>query len=85
MKIYEVLYYDGWGNIPAYYLIDSAKGETPEQALKENLASITSKIRKLFDLNGNEISNSKIHESIYVLKETGLVSVRDLYPQTKQS
>jgi len=44
MKIYEVLYYDGWGNIPAYYLIDSAKGETPEQALKENLTSITSRL-----------------------------------------
>ncbi|MEW6215621.1 MAG: hypothetical protein AB1478_10555 [Nitrospirota bacterium] len=84
MKIYEVLYYDGWGHIPAYYLIDSAKGETPEHALKENLVRITSKVRKLFNLNGEEISDGKIHESIYVLKETGLVSVRDLCPQMKQ-
>jgi hypothetical protein len=76
--IYEVLFFDGWGDIPAYYLIDSVEGDTPEQALATNLERITLQIRRRFNLSDRDVSNRKIRETIYVLRENGLVSARDV-------
>ncbi|MBC7263717.1 MAG: hypothetical protein H5T64_05085 [Chloroflexi bacterium] len=76
--IYEVLFFDGWGTMPAYYLLDGVEGDTPEQALSENLKRITQRVRRQFDLDEDEVSDEKIQGTIYVLRENGLVSVRDV-------
>jgi hypothetical protein len=75
--VYEVLFFDRWGAIPAYYLIGSVEGNVPEQALSANLEQITQEIRRSFDLSEGEISDRQIQETIYVLRDNGLVSVRD--------
>ena len=76
--IYEVLFFDGWGTMPTYYLLDSVEGDTPEHALAATLERITQQIRRQFDLREDEVSDRKIQETIYVLRENGLVSVRDV-------
>ncbi|MEO0081077.1 MAG: hypothetical protein ABIL25_02145 [candidate division WOR-3 bacterium] len=35
--MYEILFCDGYQQPPVYYLIDGITGETPEQALKNDL------------------------------------------------
>ena len=73
---YEVLFYDGWGDMPAYYLLDGAEGDTPEQALAANLERITQEVREKFNLPEDWVSDEKIQETIYVLRENGLVPAR---------
>jgi hypothetical protein len=40
MSNYEVLFYNGWMDTPAYYLVSDVEGETPEQALAVNLDQV---------------------------------------------
>ncbi len=75
--IYEALYYDGWDMPPAYYLVGEVEGDTPEQALAANLERITQQIREQLNLS-DEVSDEDIQETIYVLRENGLLSVQDL-------
>jgi len=74
---YEVLFFDGWGGIPAYYLIDEVEGETPEQALMVNLDRITGQVRERLSLSENDMTDEKILQGIYVVRGRGLVSVSD--------
>ncbi len=74
--LYEVLFYDG--DIPAYYLLDGVEGDTPEQALAANLERITQEVRDRFNLQKDDASDERIQETIYLLRENGLVSVRDV-------
>ncbi len=76
--VYEVLYFSGWGEVPTYYLVDSAEGDTPEQALAENLNQLTQKVRKEFGLSTSDVRDEIIQETLYVLRADGLVSVRDV-------
>ncbi len=75
--LYEVLFYDGWGDMPAYYLLDGVEGDTPEQALAASLERITEEVRDRFNLQADDASDERIQETIYLLRENGLVSVRD--------
>jgi hypothetical protein len=65
---YEVLFYNGWIEPPAYYLVASATGDTPEQALQKNLAGITRQVRRTFGLNSKDISDARLQETIYLLR-----------------
>jgi hypothetical protein len=76
--VYEVLFFDGWGAMPAYYLVESVEGDIPEDALAANLERITQQVRHQFDLRESEVSDKQVQETIYVLREDGLVSARDV-------
>ncbi len=72
--LYDAVFYNGWVEPPGYFLIDKVEGTTPEQALLENLAGITEKVRRMFYLTAQDTSDDKIQETIYVLRENALVS-----------
>ena len=74
---YEVLFYDNQTQPPAYYPIDSIKGTTPEEALRDNLPQITQKVRDLFHLTKAEYLDENLQETIYVLRDGGLVSAEE--------
>lgn len=74
---YEVLFFDGSSDTPAYYLIDEVEGETPEQALTANLDRITEQVRERLSLSEQDFSDEDILQDIYVVRAHGLVSVSD--------
>ena len=57
--VYEVLFFDGWGAMPVYYLLDNVEGNTPEQALAASVERITQQIRRRFGLHEGEVSDGK--------------------------
>lgn len=75
---YEVLFYDGWSTVPAYYLVGSVEGDTPEQSLEANIEQVTRQVRELLSLDDSDVSDDQIQETIYVLRENGLVSLQDV-------
>lgn len=75
--VYEVLFFDGGGVMPAYYLVASAEGVTPFEALEKSLPKVIAEIRHLFCL-GDEIADEELQKSIYLLKDDGLVSANNL-------
>lgn len=78
--VYEVLFFNGWGAMPAYYLVASAEGLNPIKALERSLPKVIAEVRHLFCLD-DEIPDEAIQKSIYLLKDDGLVSVIDLKGQ----
>jgi hypothetical protein len=74
-QLYEVLFYDGYQEPPAYWLIDGVEGETPEQALAANLVAVTAKARKALHL-GPDCEDEWIQKSLYVLRPGGLAAAR---------
>ena len=76
-KWYEVVFYSGDGPFPAYYLIDTIQSESMdmEKELRDKLAGITPRVREMFDI-GDDIPDWKIHETLYVLQEDGLMSIK---------
>jgi hypothetical protein len=65
---HEILFYCGDASIPAYYVIDTIEDKA---TLKNELASITLRIRELFKI-GDDIPDRKIHEDMCILYENGL-------------
>jgi len=76
MRFYEVLFYDGNVEPPAYYLIDGVGGESPEEALRANLARLSRQVRSALHL-GDDYPEHKIHEVLYVVRSGGMVSARE--------
>jgi hypothetical protein len=74
---YEALFYDGWTDVPAYYLIDGIQGRTAEDALANNLDRLVQAARELLDLPSEIVPDRRIKQSIYVLRRNGLVSPRE--------
>jgi hypothetical protein len=74
---YEVLFYNGWVQPPAYYLVAAVEGDSPEQALVEHLDEITQEIRDLFLFDESWSTDGKLRETIYVLRENGLISIEE--------
>ena len=70
---YEALFYDGWADVPAYYLIDNIEGDTAEDALVKNLDSLIRTARDLLNFSPAFISDRHIRQSIYVVRRDGLV------------
>lgn len=83
-KLYEVLFYSGYGMLPAYYLIDGIESETIERGLKDKLASITQRVREMFAIC-DDTPDWKIHEALYVLQEDGLISIKCYLKRCRQS
>ena len=75
MTHYEILFYNGWIEPPAYYLIDDVDGETPEQALALNLDRLIGEVRNKFGLD--ESAQGRIRESLYIVREGGMLSARE--------
>jgi hypothetical protein len=73
---YEIVYYDGWSMPPAYYLIGEAEGETPELALRQHLAHLIGEVRNALHLPPDLVSDAKIQETLYAVRNDGLVSAR---------
>lgn len=71
-RLYEVLFYNGWQDVPAYYLVDSVEGRRPKEALTRQLGGVIATVRKEFGLSA-EVADHKICESLYVLRSDGLV------------
>lgn len=78
-KLYEVLFCRGEGIFPAHYLIDQIEGKNTniKKELRNKLASIIHRVRKMFDI-GDDIPDWKICKTFYVLKEEGLISVKNI-------
>lgn len=71
-RLYEVLFYNGWQDAPAYYLLDGIEGRTPKVALKRHLPKVIQQVRELFSL-GSDIEDERICETLYALKSNALV------------
>ena len=71
-RLYEVLFYNGWQDAPAYYLLDGIEGRTPKAALKRHLPKVIREVRELFSL-GPEVEDERICETLYALKSDALV------------
>lgn len=74
---YEALFYDGWADVPAYYLIDGIEGRTAEDALANNLERLVQVARELLNLSPQVVSDIRIKQSMYVLRPNALVSPRE--------
>lgn len=75
--MYEAVYYNGYDSPPSYYLLGSVEGDTPEQALRDNLMELTSMVRDLLLLGPADFDDESIQVDIYVIRADGLVSVRE--------
>jgi len=73
--LFEVLFYDGWGDMPAYFLVDVVEGETAEEALQNNLPQLIATVREMFGLD-ESVTDEKICETLYLLHPEGLLPVR---------
>jgi hypothetical protein len=73
---YEALLYDGWTDIPAYYVLDSVEGETAEDALAKNLDRLVQKARDSLNFASETVSDLHTKQAIYVLRGNGLVAPR---------
>lgn len=80
-RLYEVLFYNGWQDAPAYYLLDGIEGRTPKEALKRHLPEEIEEVRKLFSLD-DDIEDERICETLYALKSDGLVPARRVLADT---
>jgi len=76
-KCYEVVFYSGDGLFPAYYVIDALESEAMKNGLKDKLATITQRVREMFNIC-SDIPNWKIYEALYVLREDGLISIKNI-------
>jgi len=72
---YEVVYYNGWQDAPAYYIVGSVNGINPEIALAQKIEEIVLEVRKIFGLSEDLITDKFIQNDLYVLRPASLVSV----------
>ncbi len=73
-SLYEVLFYDGEASQPAYYLIDSVEGTSPEDAIQRNTPAMVETARSMLSL-GTDYPEHRIREALYVVRSKGLVGV----------
>jgi len=76
--LFEVLFYVGDYDPPAYFLVGEAEGETPEEALRANLPQLITTVREMFDLE-EDIPDWKIGETLNLLHPNGLVPARNFW------
>jgi len=76
-KLHEVVFYSGDQPFPAYYVIDALECENSQEELKINLELITQRVRKMFNIE-DDITDWKVHESLYVLREDGLTPLKPI-------
>jgi hypothetical protein len=76
-KLREVVFYNGDALFPLTYVMDKIECKNLEEELKNKLAHITQRVRKMFGFR-DDVLDSKIYEALYILQEDGLTSVRDI-------
>ena len=76
-KLYEVVFHSGEQPFPAYYRIDEFECENMREELKNKLAHITQRVRKMFDIR-DDVPDWKIYKALYVLQEDELITVKDI-------
>ena len=76
-KLHEVVFYSGDQPFPAYYVIDEIECESIEEVLKNKLARIMQRVRRMFDI-GDDIPDWKIYKALYVLQEDGLIPAKTI-------
>lgn len=75
-KGYEALFYNGWADPPAYYLLGEVEGRSPKDALRRSLPRLVSEVRGMvFDPS---LTEERICETLYVLRSNGLVPAHEL-------
>ncbi len=74
-RSYEVLFYNGWQDEPAYYLLDLIEGRTPKAALKTHLPELIGKVRRLFSLD-EDFEDDRICETLYAMRSDALIPAR---------
>ena len=74
-RLYEVLFYNGWVDAPAYYLLDSIEGRTPKAALKAHLPELIREVRRLFSLD-EDVEDRRICETLYAMRSDALIPAR---------
>lgn len=77
--LYEAVWYNGWIYPPAYVLLDEVEGDTPQQALQNNLAHLTQRVREIYSIEPEEWRDEKIQDTLYILKNDTKVSVDSLW------
>jgi hypothetical protein len=73
--IYEAVLYDGWADVPAYYVLGSVESETAEDALA-NLDRLVQTARDSLSFASEAVSDLHVKQAIYVLRGNGLVAAR---------
>ena len=76
-RLYEVLFYNGWQDPPAYYLLAGIEGRSPKEALRRNLPRVIQEIRQEFSLE-DDVDERYICESLYALRSDALVPARTI-------
>jgi len=71
MITYEVVYFDGWSDIPAYLLVGAVEGDAPEQALANNRERLINMVRESLSLD--DLPDHHILETLYIIREGGLL------------
>jgi len=78
MPTYEAVYYNGWLEPPAYVLIDTIEGDTPEQAFQSHRQRLINVVREEFALEDEP--DHRILETLYIIRENGLLPARQITP-----
>jgi len=71
MITYEVVYFDGWSDVPAYLLAGAVEGDTPEQAPANNRERLINMVRESLSLD--DLPDHHILETLYIIREGGLL------------
>lgn len=77
-QLYEVIFYSGEQPLPAYYVIDQISCENIEEELKNKIVHFTQAVRKISNIGDDDISNHKIHEALYIIREDGLIPITNI-------
>ncbi|MBI5001100.1 MAG: hypothetical protein HZB92_06190 [Euryarchaeota archaeon] len=77
-KVYNILFYNGDGIVPTYYVIDSVDGIAIKDGNKNKLINIVQKVREIFHL-GDDFPDNRIYESLFILEENGIIPVETFH------
>ncbi|HZP82522.1 MAG TPA: hypothetical protein VFB21_12860 [Chthonomonadaceae bacterium] len=75
--MYEAFYYEDYETPPAYRWIGEVEGESPEQALLQNLPQLIASARDLYGLSPEDFDDESIQDSIFVFRPDAVVSIHD--------
>lgn len=64
---YEAVWFNGWVDPPAYILLDEVEGDTPEQALLDNLDRLTQLVRDIYAMSKEDWDDEDVQETLYLL------------------
>jgi hypothetical protein len=75
---YEAVWYNGWIEPPAYILLEEVEGNTPEEALRDNLDRLTQLVRDIYRVDKEDWNDDDIQDTLYLLSNDRKVSLYTL-------